>query len=159
MKLKKILKSKRGEAYIGVVIFLLVAVFMTAFLIQMGGLVMTKLALDDQAKQVVKVVQLQGGVNDKTKATIENVQKNYSVDKNGDGDYDDAGEKVVKIVVTGESLVAKEGVTDEYMIQLGDSFEVNLKCGYCIGFGPAAIKVPLESRQVGVSEVYWKELA
>ncbi len=158
-KLKQILKSKKGETYIGVVIFLLVALFMIAFMIQMGGVVLTKLALDDEAKQIVKTVQIEGGITEKSQAMIDDVRNKYSVDKNGDGDTDDAGESVADIKIIGENMVLKEGTTDQYLIQLGDAFEVDISCGYRVGFGKLSVSVPLTSKQVGVSEYYWKELS
>ena len=155
-KHKNLIKNKKGEAYIGVIIFLVIAVFMIAFMVQMGSVVIAKLALDDEAKQIVKVIQIEGGVGEQTKATIEDVKHKYSVDTNGDGVVDESDESAAKVQIKGEGLTLKSGTT--YLIQLGNAFEVDLSCSFRLGFGPTSVLVPLKSTQVGVSEHYWKEL-
>lgn len=157
-KHKNLIKNKKGEAYIGVIIFLVIAVFMIAFMVQMGSVVIAKLALDDEAKQIVKVIQIEGGVGEQAKATIEDVKHKYSVDTNGDGVVDESDESAAKVQIKGEGLTLKSGTTDEYLIQLGNTFEVDLSCSFRLGFGPTSVLVPLKSAQVGVSEHYWKEL-
>lgn len=157
-KIKSMLKNEKGEAYIGVVIFLMVASVMIIFMVQMGSVAIKKLALDDDAKAIVKAVQVEGGITETSQKVIDEVKAKYSVDSNGDGDYNDAGDVLADISITGEGMVLKDGTDDVYIIQLGNAFEVNVSCGYRIGIGKASVVIPLQSKQVGVSEMFWKEL-
>lgn len=146
--IRKLLRNNKGEAYIGVAIFILIAVFMTVFAMQMGAVTVKKLSLDSEIKQIVKTVQIEGGVTENTKDVIENVRNKYNTD----------GTERIKIAVKGEEMTLVSGTTDEYMIQLGKAFEVDADCTYRIGFGKLGIDIPLTSKQIGVSERYWKEL-
>ncbi len=66
-KLSKVLKSDRGEAnYLSTVIFIFIAVILLAFIINLFGIISTKQQLDHAADQMVKQIQLSGGINSDT---------------------------------------------------------------------------------------------
>ena len=153
--IKKIFKDKRGEAYIDVVIFFLIAVFMFCFIIQMSGLFVAKMQLDNDVKQIVKITQLEGGVTPSVDTFTKEICSAHNIDKNGDGDTADADE-MVSLNIDSNNFQSVYGVT-EYALQLGDTFVVTASKEYKIGFG-RGILVTIDSKQTGVSERHWKEL-
>ena len=63
-KVRRTLKSERGEAnYFSTVVFIFIAVILLAFIIDLFGIISTKQELDHAADQMVKQIQLSGGIN------------------------------------------------------------------------------------------------
>lgn len=153
--IKKILKDKRGEAYIDVVIFFLIAVFMFVFIVQMSGMFVARMQLDNDVKQIVKITQLEGGVTTSVDDFTKEIRSAHTIDKNGDGDASDADE-TIQINIDSDKFQSITGVTN-YALQLGDTFSVTATKQYKLGFG-RGILITLTSKQVGVSERHWKEL-
>ena len=61
------MKSERGEAnYFSTVFFIFIAVVLLAFIIDLFGIISTKQELDHAADQMVKQIQLSGGINSET---------------------------------------------------------------------------------------------
>ena len=61
------MKSERGEAnYFSTVVFIFIAVILLAFIIDLFGIISTKQELDHAADQMVKQIQLSGGINSET---------------------------------------------------------------------------------------------
>ena len=66
-KVRKTLKSERGEAnYFSTVVFIFIAVILLAFIIDLFSIISTKQELDHAADQMVKQIQLSGGINSET---------------------------------------------------------------------------------------------
>ena len=66
-KLRSALKNERGEAnYFSTVVFIFIAVVLLAFIIDLFGIISTKQELDHAADQMVKQIQLSGGINSET---------------------------------------------------------------------------------------------
>jgi Flp pilus assembly protein TadG len=152
---KQILKDKKGGAYIEVVIFFLVAIFMFCFIVQMSGLFVTKMQLDNDVKQIVKLTQLEGGVTTEVDTYTQEINNAHKVDRNKDGDTSDADE-YIQINIDSENFQSVAGVTD-YALQLGDTFTVTATREYKLGFSKGVL-VTINSKQTGISERHWKEL-
>lgn len=66
-KLRKALGNDRGDAnYFSTVVFIFIAVLLLAFIIDLFSIISTKQELDHCADQMVKQIQLSGGVNAET---------------------------------------------------------------------------------------------
>lgn len=66
-KVRRALKSERGEAnYFSTVVFIFIAVILLAFIIDLFSIISTKQELDHAADQMVKQIQLSGGINSET---------------------------------------------------------------------------------------------
>ena len=71
-KLRSALKNERGEAnYFSTVVFIFIAVVLLAFIIDLFGIISTKQELDHAADQMVKQIQLSGGINSETDALFD----------------------------------------------------------------------------------------
>lgn len=154
-KLKNVLNNERGEGgYISAVVFVMIAAMLMLFVVQLGGVVANKVSLDANTKQIVKKMQLEGGLTQGTWDTITEFNATYRKDANEDGDCNDRGESVV-IEIDTPTVGNTETIRK---VQLGDGFTVKTTIENFIGFGDIGVWVPLTSTQVGVSEKYWKEL-
>lgn len=66
-KIRRILKDDRGEAnYFSTMVFIFIAVLLLAFIIDLFSVISTKQELDHCADQMVKQIQLSGGLNTET---------------------------------------------------------------------------------------------
>ena len=66
-KLRKALGNDRGDAnYFSTVVFIFIAVLLLAFIIDLFSIISTKQEMDHCADQMVKQIQLSGGVNAET---------------------------------------------------------------------------------------------
>lgn len=71
-KARKVLNNERGEAnYFSTVVFIFIAVLLLAFIIDLFSIISTKQELDHAADQMVKQIQLSGGVNSETDELFE----------------------------------------------------------------------------------------
>lgn len=71
-KARKMLNNERGEAnYFSTVVFIFIAVLLLAFIIDLFSIISTKQELDHAADQMVKQIQLSGGVNGETDELFE----------------------------------------------------------------------------------------
>ena len=158
----KLLKNNKGEAYISAVIFLMVATFCLVVVLQCVGAAVVKISLDNECREMTKVIQLNGQYTYTTQ-TLE----------------DSEGVEADKKVVTGElathfsekhsdrycMYVERFGASkdDNYridattdVIQIGDAFDVVCAEVYHIGFSELGIDVTIWASRTGVSEKYWK---
>lgn len=63
-KIRRTLGNERGEAnYFSTVVFIFIAILLLAFIIDLFSIISTKQELDHCADQMVKQIQLSGGVN------------------------------------------------------------------------------------------------
>ena len=70
-KARRVLNNERGEAnYFSTVVFIFIAVLLLAFIIDLFSIISTKQELDHAADQMVKQIQLSGGVNSETDETV-----------------------------------------------------------------------------------------
>ena len=68
-QIQRIIKSDKGEAnYISTVVFIFTAVLLIVFIINIFSIISTKRQLDHAADQMVKQIQLAGGINNDTEA-------------------------------------------------------------------------------------------
>ena len=71
-KLRRTLKNERGEAnYFSTVVFIFIAVILLAFIIDLFSIISTKQELDHAADQMVKQIQLSGGINRETESLFD----------------------------------------------------------------------------------------
>ena len=71
-KARRVLNNERGEAnYFSTVVFIFIAVLLLAFIIDLFSIISTKQELDHAADQMVKQIQLSGGVNGETDELFE----------------------------------------------------------------------------------------
>ena len=71
-KARRTMKSERAEAnYFSTVFFIFIAVVLLAFIIDLFGIISTKQELDHAADQMVKQIQLSGGINSETDSLFE----------------------------------------------------------------------------------------
>lgn len=145
-KIRKALANDRAEAnYFSTVFFIFIAVLLLAFIIDLFSIISTKQELDHAADQMIKQIQLSGGINRETEelfsflcSQIEGARDiSYSID------------------ATYKSPTPS-GMTRA--IQLGSPFyitiEGNAKLGGFWNFD--LVHITVVSRGAGVSEHYWK---
>lgn len=145
-KLKKSLGNNRAEAnYFSTVVFIFIAVLLLAFIIDLFSIISTKQELDHAADQMVKQIQLSGGVNRETEelfsflcSQIEGADNiSYSIDAT-------------------YKTPTPSGMT--HAIQLGSPFYITIdgdaKLGGFWNFN--LVHITVVSRGAGVSEHYWK---
>lgn len=145
-KTKKALGNDRAEAnYFSTVVFIFIAVLLLAFIIDLFSIISTKQELDHAADQMVKQIQLSGGINGETEelfsflcSQIEGADNiNYSID---------ATYKTPR----------PSGMTRA--IQLGSPFYITIEGSAKLGgfWNFDLVRITVVSRGAGVSEHYWK---
>lgn len=137
-KLQHILKSEKGEAtYISSFIYILVAVILITFVINVFHIISVKQEMDHCVDQLVKQIQLSGGVNEDTNALFTFLSDEMQIEGLR---YD------IECSISSNK------------IQIGTPFYITVsgKC-YLGGFWKLNI-IPIEmrARGAGVSEHYWK---
>ena len=141
-----ILKSENGDVnYFSTVVFIFIAVLLLAFILDLFSIISTKQELDHCADQMVKQIQLSGGVNGETEqlfnflcSQIEGAENiSYSIDASYKSPTPSGMSRAIQlgtpfyITITGDA-------------KLGGFWNFNL------------INIRIVSRGAGVSEHYWK---
>lgn len=138
-KIIYLLRSEKGEAsYISTFVYILVAAILTAFIINAFQIITVKQEMDHCADQLVKQIQLSGGVNGETASLFAYL----SGEMNGVQDLN------YQVSCSGPSG----------RIQIGSPFYVTIT-GRCHlgGFWKfRLVPVNLAANGAGVSEHYWK---
>ena len=138
-KLKRLLLSERGDSsYISSFIYILVAVVLIAFIINVFHIISTKQEMDHIADQLVKQIQLNGGTSGDTDALFSFLSSQIS-------DVDGLTYQV-------------SGPGNTGRIQIGTPFYVTVtgRC-YLGGFWKFnLVPINVRSQGAGVSEHYWK---
>lgn len=146
IKLSKVLKSDRGDAnYISTVVFIFIAVILLAFIINLFGIISTKQQLDHAADQMVKQIQLSGGVNADTEELF-----NFLCSQ-----------------ITGATHITYDIDSDyktprppgmQNAIQLGTPFYITIRGRAQLGgfWNFDLVNITVVARGAGVSEHYWK---
>lgn len=141
-----ILKSENGDVnYFSTVVFIFIAVLLLAFILDLFSIISTKQELDHCADQMVKQIQLSGGVNGETEqlfnllcSQIEGAENiSYSIDASYKSPTPSGMSRAIQlgtpfyITITGRA-------------KLGGFWNFNL------------VNITVVSRGAGVSEHYWK---
>ena len=141
-----ILKSENGDVnYFSTVVFIFIAVLLLAFILDLFSIISTKQELDHCADQMVKQIQLSGGINGETDqlfhflcSQIEGAENiSYSIDASYKSPTPSGMSRAIQlgtpfyITITGRA-------------KLGGFWNFNL------------VNITVVSRGAGVSEHYWK---
>ena len=144
--IKKLRCCERGEAsYISAAIAVLVGVMILTFALNVFGVISAKLQLDQATEQMVKQIQLSGGVNTDTADLFTHLSANLTGAQNAqytlEADY---------------HRPTPMGMTEA--IQLGTPFYLTVTADATLGgFGRILpVSLTLRSTGAGVSEVFWK---
>lgn len=145
-KMGKTLKNDRGEAnYFSAVVFIFIGVLLLAFIIDLFGIISTKQELDHCADQMVKQIQLSGGINSETDQLFDFLCSEikgadhitYSIDTT----YKSPTPSGMR---RGIQLGTPFFITIEGQAKLGGFWNFNL------------VRITVVARGSGVSEHYWK---
>ena len=139
MNIKKIIRSERGDvSYISTFVYILVAMIMVAFILNVFHIISVKQEMDHISDQLVKQIQLNGGANADTGALFSYLAAPLSE-------------------VEGLTYqVTSCGSTNR--IQIGTPFYVTVtgRC-YLGGFWKLnLVTIDIKANGAGVSEHYWK---
>jgi len=145
-KIRGILRSETAEAnYFSTVVFIFVAVVILAFVINLFSIISTKQQLDHAADQMVKQIQLAGGVNADTDALFTFLRGQIRGAQN--------------ITYTVDATFRSPRPSGmQNAIQLGTPFFVTLHGRANLGgfWNFNLTQIIIEARGAGVSEIYWK---
>ncbi len=145
-KLRKALGNDRGDAnYFSTVVFIFIAVLLLAFIIDLFSIISTKQELDHCADQMVKQIQLSGGVN----AETEELFLFLCSQING-------AENISYSIDTTYKTPTPSGMHGA--VQLGTPFYITVKGDAKLGgfWNFDLVRITIVSRGAGVSEHYWK---
>ena len=139
LNIKKIIRSERGDvSYISTFVYILVAMIMVAFILNVFHIISVKQEMDHISDQLVKQIQLNGGANADTGALFSYLAAPLSE-------------------VEGLTYqVTSSGSTNR--IQIGTPFYVTVtgRC-YLGGFWKLnLVPIDIQANGAGVSEHYWK---
>ncbi len=145
-RIKQILKTDKGEAnYISTVVYIFIAVIFMAFILNLFSIISTKQQLDHCADQMVKQIQLAGGVNTDTENLF-----TYLV-----GEI--KGATNITYTIESSYYSPKPSGMDK-AIQLGTPFYITITGKTKLGgfWNLSIVKITVVAKGVGVSERYWK---
>lgn len=145
-KLKNILNNNRAEAnYFSTVFFIFIAVLLLAFIIDLFSIISTKQELDHTADQMVKQIQLSGGINQETEELFSFLCSQLKGANNISYSID-ASYKTP----TPSGMIRA--------IQLGSPFYITIEGDAKLGgfWNFDLVHITVVSRGAGVSEHYWK---
>ena len=145
-KARKMLNNERGEAnYFSTVVFIFIAVILLAFIIDLFGIISTKQELDHAADQMVKQIQLSGGINSETDALFDFLCS----------EIEGADNITYSIDATYKSPTPS-GMSRA--IQLGTPFYITIEGDAKLGgfWNLDLVNITVVARGSGVSEHYWK---
>ena len=139
LNIKKIIRSERGDvSYISTFVYILVAMIMVAFILNVFHIISVKQEMDHISDQLVKQIQLNGGTNADTGALFSYLAAplseveglTYQVTSSGSTSRIQIGTPFY-VTVTGRCY-------------LGGSWKMNL------------VPIDMKANGAGVSEHYWK---
>ena len=140
-KVRRTLKSERGEAnYFSTVVFIFIAVILLAFIIDLFGIISTKQELDHAADQMVKQIQLSGGINSETDSLFDFL----------------CSENITYSIDATYKTPTPSGMSRA--IQLGTPFYITIEGEAKLGgfWNLDLVNITVVARGSGVSEHYWK---
>lgn len=145
-KIRRILQDERAEAnYFSTMVFIFIAVLLLAFIIDLFSIISTKQELDLCADQMVKQIQLAGGVNAETDQLFNflcsQIEGAHNISYSIDASY---------------KSPTPSGMNRA--IQLGSPFYITIKGEAKLGgfWNFDLVHINIVSRAAGVSEHYWK---
>ena len=145
-KARKMLNNERGEAnYFSTVVFIFIAVLLLAFIIDLFSIISTKQELDHAADQMVKQIQLSGGVNGETDELFEFLSSQI-----------EGAENISYSIDATYTSPRPSGMTNA--IQLGTPFFITIEGDAKLGgfWNFDLVNITVVARGSGVSEHYWK---
>jgi hypothetical protein len=145
-QIRQILKSEKAEAnYFSTMVFIFVAVVMLAFITNMFSIISTKRQLDHAADQMVKQIQLVGGVNADTDALFTFLCSQIR-----------GAENITYSIDATFWSPRPPGMTGG--IQLGAPFYITIQGRANLGgfWNFTLTRVTIVAKGAGVSEIYWK---
>ena len=144
--IRRILKSDKAEAtYISTVVYIFITVLILAFIINVFSIISTKQQLDHCADQMVKQIQLSGGVNSDTDALFSYLSGQIT-----------GATGITYTIDSTYKTPCPFGM--QKAIQLGTPFYITVSGNANLGgFWKLDIsRVTIVARGAGVSEHYWK---
>lgn len=145
-KARRTMKSERGEAnYFSTVFFIFIAVVLLAFIIDLFGIISTKQELDHAADQMVKQIQLSGGINSETDSLFEFLCSEI-----------EGAENITYSIDATYKSPTPAGMSRA--IQLGTPFYITIEGEAKLGgfWNLDLVNITVVARGSGVSEHYWK---
>lgn len=145
-RIRKILRSERAEAnYFSTVIFIFIVVLLLTFIIDLFSIISTKQELDHCADQLVKQIQLSGGINAETDELFEFLCSDIQ-----------GAENITYVVDATYKHPTPSGMRSG--IQLGIPFYVTVRGRTTLGgfWNFDLVNISIVARGAGVSEHYWK---
>jgi len=145
-RIRRIFRAEAAEAnYFSTMVFIFVAVVILAFIINLFSIISTKQQLDHAADQMVKQIQLAGGVNADTDALFTFLRTQIR-----------GAENITYTVDATFRSPRPLGMTNA--IQLGTPFYITLRGRANLGgfWNFNLTRITIEARGAGVSEIYWK---
>lgn len=147
LKIRRLLRSDRGEAnYFSTVVYIFVAVLLIAFILNVFSIISAKQQLDHATDQMVKQIQLSGGVNGDTEDLFSYLSENISGARNLSYEID-------------ATYLSFRPSGMRRAIQLGVPFYITITGDVNLGgfWNLNLIHIRIQSKGAGVSEIYWKE--
>ncbi len=145
-KIRRTLGNDRGEAsYFSALIFIFIAVLLIAFIINLFSIISTKQELDHCADQMVKQIQLAGGINDETEQLFQFLCSQMN-----------GAENITYSISAYYKSPTPSGMRDA--IQLGSPFYITVTGDAKLGgfWNFDLVHIRIVSRGAGISEHYWK---
>ena len=145
-KARKVLNNERGEAnYFSTVVFIFIAVLLLAFIIDLFSIISTKQELDHAADQMVKQIQLSGGVNGETDELFEFLSSQI-----------EGAENISYSIDATYTSPRPSGMTNA--IQLGTPFFITIEGDAKLGgfWNFDLVNITVVARGSGVSEVTYE---
>lgn len=146
-KTRRLLRCDRGEAnYFSTVVYIFVAVLLIAFILNVFSIISAKKQMDHAADQMVKQIQLSGGVNQETEELFTYLSNNIG------------GARNLSYSIDATYLSSRPSGMRQ-AIQLGVPFYVTITADVNLGgfWNLDLIHIRIGSKGAGVSEIYWKE--
>lgn len=145
-KLRKALANQRAEAnYFSTVFFIFIAVLLLAFIIDLFSIISAKQELDHCADQMVKQIQLSGGVNRETEELFDFLCSQIR-----------GADNISYSIDASYKTPTPSGMTRA--IQLGSTFYITIEGKAKLGgfWNFDLVNIRVVARGAGVSEHYWK---
>lgn len=145
-KIRRILRDERAEAnYFSTMVFIFIAVLLLAFIIDLFSIISTKQELDLCADQMVKQIQLSGGVNAETEQLFNFLCSQI-----------EGAENISYSINASYKTPTPSGMNRA--IQLGNPFYLTIQGEAKLGgfWNFDLVRINIVSRAAGVSEHYWK---
>ena len=145
-RIKRLLRSERAEAnYFSTVVFIFIAVIILAFIINLFAIISTKQQLDHAADQMVKQIQLSGGINAETEELFDFLCAEIT-----------GAENITYSIDTTYRTPRPSGMRSA--IQLGTPFYNTITGRAQLGglWNLDFVNIRIVARGAGVSEHYWK---